>query len=191
MLSLKQHSQLNEGNPLQQKVNKHISNGRSIGAVSPEGAHTDTPEKLEHAHSEMKKDLEHARKSGHIGGWSGPHRGEYQYKSDEGDEKVSQEGSYLVHAKDKGEDGHKKMVHSLSKIGNKNKQESILSVHHETQEAKWHHLNNSPKKGEIEHKGKLRYNVKVNPNAETEAERDKGRGRTGMKNSAHSFTSHD
>ena len=44
MLSLKQY--IVEGNPLQQKVNKHISQGRSIGAVSPEGAHTDTPEKL-------------------------------------------------------------------------------------------------------------------------------------------------
>ena len=191
MQSFKQYIQLDEGNPLQQKVNKHVSQGRSIGAVSPEGAHTDTPEKLKHAHSEIKKDLEHARKSGHIGGWSGPHKGEYQYKSDEGTEKVSHEGSYLVHAKHEGAEGHKKMVHSLSGIGNKHKQETVLSVHHKTQDANWHHLNNSPKKGEVEHKGKLHYNVKVNPNAESDAEKEKGRGRTVLKGSSHSFTSHD
>jgi hypothetical protein len=82
-------------------------------------------------------------------------------------------------------------VHSLSSIGNKHKQESILSVHHKTQESNWHHLNNSPKKGEVEHNGKLHYNVKVNPDAETEEEKQKGRGRTGLKKSGHSFTSHD
>ena len=114
MLSLKQY--IVEGNPLQQKVNKHLASGHSIGAVSPEGPHTDTPEKKKAAHAEMQKDLDHAHKSGHIGGWSGPHKGEYQYG---GEHEVSHEGSYLVHASEKGKEGHNKMVHALKKVGNK------------------------------------------------------------------------
>ena len=180
MLSFKQHTQLDEGNVLQQKVNKHVSQGRSIGALSPEGSHTDTPEKLKAAHHEMRSDLEKARKAGHIGGWSGPHKGEYRYASDSGEEHVGHEGSYMVHAKEAGKEHHDKMVHALSKIGDKHKQQSVLSVNHEGS-AKWHHLENSPKKGQIEDKGKLKYNKPL--------EKDKVEGRTKFK-SGHSFTSY-
>jgi hypothetical protein len=167
MLSLKQY--IVEGNPLQQKVNKHLASGHSIGAVSPEGPHTDTPEKKKAAHAEMQKDLDHAHKSGHIGGWSGPHKGEYQYG---GEHEVSHEGSYLVHASEKGKEGHNKMVHALKKVGNKHKQESILAVHHKSHEGSWHHLDASAKSRKVENQGKVHYNVKVKPGEE------KGKGRT-------------
>lgn len=181
MYSLKQF--IAEGNILQQRVNKHLSTGSSIGAVSPEGPHTDTPEKKKLAHSEIQKDLEHARKSGHIGGWSGPHKGEYQYG---GEHDVSREGSYLVHAAEKGEEGHKKMVNALKNVGNKHKQESILSIHHKSHEGSWHHLNSSDKAGQEENKGKLHYNIKVDPKDTMQ----KGAGRTKMKGTQHTFTTY-
>lgn len=172
---------LTEGNPLQQKVNKHLKTDHSIGAVSPEGAHTDTPEKKKAAHAEIQKDLESAKKSGHIGGWSGPHKGEYQYG---GEHEVSHEGSYLVHAAEKGKEGHNKMVHALKNVGNKHKQESILAVHHATHTGSWHHLDASAKKGQVENQGKVHYNVKVKPGEE------RGKGRTRMKGTDHTFTAY-
>lgn len=165
---------INEGNELQQKVNKHITKKVSVGAVSPEGSHTDTPEKKKAAHAELKKDLESQRKAGNIGGWSGPHKGQYQYG---GANEVSKEGSYLVHAKGEKERHHNRMVKTLSKIGNKHKQETILSLD-KKKEGHWHHLDKSAKKGEKEYQGKLKYDKPL----------EKDTGRTEMKKGGHSFT---
>lgn len=173
MLEFKQF--ITEGNELQQKVNKHVSQGVSVGAVSPEGSHTENPENRKAAHAEIKNDLESARKAGHIGGWSGPHKGQYQYG---GEHEVSHEGSYLVHASGEGKEHHERMVGALSKIGNKHKQESVLSVSGE-KKANWHHLNASAKKGETEYRGNLKYNVPLS---------QKSPGRTQMKKGG-SFTS--
>jgi len=172
MKTLKQY--ITEGNELQQRINKHVGKGVSVGAVSPEGSHTDTPEKLKAAHHEIKKDLEAARKAGHIGGWSGPHKGQYQYG---GTHEVAHESSYLVHASGEGEEHHKKMVGALSHIGNKHKQESVLSVN-KNKEGHWHHLEKSAKKGESEYQGKLKYDKPL----------AKDTGRTQMKKGGHSFT---
>lgn len=173
MLTFKTY--ITEGNLLQQRIHKHLSSGKSVGAISPEGPHTDTPEKKKNAHKEIRKDLEHARKHGHIGGWSGPHKGEYQYGS--GSHDVAREGSYLVHSAGHSEEHHKNMVKSLSHIGNKHNQESIFSADHKGQ-SHWHHLKASPKSGEKEFKGTIHYDVKLK----------KSEGRTSMKRGGHSFT---
>lgn len=181
MLSLKEYfntielDTLNEGNLLQQRVNKHITKGVSIGAISPEGPHTDTPEKLDHAHKTMKLDLEAARKGGHIGGWSGPHKGQYRYGDSPSE--VAKEGSYLVHAKDAHEDSHHRMVGALSRIGVKHNQESVLSVS-ANKSAKWHYLKGEHA-GKTESQGKMKYNRPLS----------KDTGRTEMKKGGHSFTS--
>jgi hypothetical protein len=172
---------LDEGNELQQKVNKHISKGVSVGAVSPEGKHTNTPEKMKAAHAKIKTDLEASRKSGHIGGWSGPHKGQYRYG---GEHEVSHEGSYLVHAKSADKKHHGNMLGALKKVGNVHKQETILSVrgnrgNASDKNAHWHHLNNSKTKGQKEDKGKLKYNQPLAQDT----------GRTQMKGSTQSFTS--
>ena len=187
MLSLKEYyntielNQLNEGNELQQRVNKHITKGVSIGAISPEGPHTDTPEKLEHAHKVMKLDLEAARKGGHIGGWSGPHKGQYKY--DDSPDSVAKESSYLVHAKNSHENSHHTMVGALSRIGEKHNQESVLSVSAD-KSAKWHYLKGEHA-GKTENKGKMKYDRELKYNKET----GEGTGRTEMKKGGHSFTS--
>lgn len=167
---------LSEGNTLQQRVNKHVTHGVSIGAVSPERSEH-SPEQKKKGHAEIKKDLESARKSGHIGGWSGPHKGQYKYA--EGEHDVANEGSYIVHAAGNTAEHHKKMVSALSKIGNKHGQESVLSVGGKSKSAKWHHLSSSPKSGETESQGKLKYNKPL----------ETGGGRTKLKGSSQSFTS--
>jgi len=174
MLNFRQF--ITEGNELQQRINKHVSNGVGVGAISPEGAHTSTPEKKKGAHEQIRNDLESARKSGHIGGWTGPHKGQYQYG---GEHEVSHEGSYIVHAAGNTDEHHKTMVGALSRIGNKHKQESVLSVDKE-KNANWHHLDASEKKGQTEYKGKLKYNVPLS---------QKSPGRTLMKRGSGSFTS--
>lgn len=172
MLSFRQF--LTEGNELQQKVNKHLAKGVSIGAVSPEGSHTDSPEKLASAHAEIKGHLEKARKEGHIGGWSGPHKGQYQYG---GSHEVAKEGSYLVHAAGDKPEHHEKMVGALKKIGNAHKQESILSINRQ-KEGHWHHLDASSKAGTSEYQGKVKYDRPLAHET----------GRTQMKKGTHSFT---
>ena len=163
------------GNLLQQRVNKHVSRGVSVGAISPEGPHTDTKEKLANAHNEMKSDLEKARQAGHIGGWSGPHKGQYRY-GDSPDE-VAHESSYIVHAAGKGKESHNNMVNSLSKIGRKHNQESVLSVNSK-KKATWHYLKGE-KEGKNEYQGKLKYDRPL----------AKDTGRTELKRGGHSFTS--
>ena len=163
-----------EGNELQQRVNKHLAKGVSIGAVSPEGAHTDTKEKLASAHADIKKHLDSARKAGHIGGWSGPHKGQYQYG---GKDEVAKEGSYLVHAAGDKPEHHEHMVNALKKIGNAHKQESILSIN-KNKEGHWHHLDKSAKSGEKEYQGKVKYDKPLSHET----------GRTEMKKGGHSFT---
>jgi hypothetical protein len=172
MKTLKQY--ITEGNELQQRINKHISKGVSVGAISPEGSHTDTPEKLKAAHKKIQSDLDNARKEGHIGGWSGPHKGQYQYG---GTHEVAHESSYVVHAAGEGDEHHKKMVNALSKIGNEHKQESVLSVNKE-KKGHWHYLSKSDKPGKAEYQGKLKYNKPL----------AQGTGRTQMKKGGHSFT---
>lgn len=192
MLSLKEFIvdsvvQIDEGNLLQQRVNKHLAKGVSIGAVSPEGPHTDSPEKLKSAHDTMKNDLESARKSGHIGGWSGPHKGEYKYLRDPSDrstEDISHESSYLVHAKDESQSSHHNMIKSLKNIGSKHNQESVLSVDAK-KKANWHYLKGE-KEGTREYKGKVHYDLPTRAATKT----DPGRpGRTELKRGGHSFTS--
>jgi len=165
---------LDESNLLQQRVNKHISKGVSVGAISPEGPHTNTKEKLEQAHKVIKSDLEEARKAGHIGGWSGPHKGQYKYE-DSND--VDSESSYLVHAVHPGENAHHRMVGALSRIGIKHNQESVLSIN-ANKEAKWHYLKGE-KEGKSEDRGTLRYNRELKG----------GSGQTAMKRGNQSFTS--
>ena len=173
MQSLKQF--ISEGNELQQRINKHIVRGESVGAISPEGSHTDTPEKLKAAHSQMKQDLEAARKAGKIGGWSGPHKGQYQYG---GHNEVAHESSYVVHAAGHEQEHHDNMVKALSEIGNKHKQESVLSVDR-NKKAQWHYLNKSDKPGTASDQGKLAYNRPL----------ARDTGRTQLKGSSQSFTS--
>jgi hypothetical protein len=173
MLSLKQYLQLDEGNELQQRVNKHLAKGHSIGTVSPEGPHTDTPEKTKAAHAKLRSDLEASRKSGKISGWSGPHKGQYQYGS--GSHQVSHEGAYVVHHHD-----HKEMVSHLKKLGNEHNQETTMHVK-PSGEAHYSHLNRSSQKGREEPKGKIHYNV---PLVQDE-------GNTKMKRGKTSFTVHN
>lgn len=172
MLSFNQY--LIEGNLLQQRVNKHLSKGVSIGAVSPEGAHTQSKEAHDKAHADIKGHLDAARKAGHIGGWSGPHKGQYQYG---GKDEVAKEGSYLVHAAGNKPEHHEKMVGALKKIGEKHKQESILSINKE-KEGHWHHLSASSKSGDREYQGKVKYDKPLSHET----------GRTEMKKGGHSFT---
>jgi len=189
MLSLKEYLivsdektvQLDEGNLLQQRVNKHLTKGISIGAISPEGPHTDTTEKLHDAHKQIKSDLESARESGHIGGWSGPHKGQYRYGSSP--HEVAKEGSYIVHAADSNKESHHNMVNALKHIGNKHNQESVLSVNAK-KSANWHYLKGE-KEGKKEYQGKLKYNKALT----YDEKRQEGTGRTEMKKGGHSFTS--
>jgi hypothetical protein len=161
---------LNEGNEAQQRINKHLTKGHSVGTISPEGPHTETPEKTKAAHAKMKSDLDSARKSGHISGWSGPHKGQYQYGSGKHD--VAKEGAYVVHHSD-----HEQMVKHLKKIGNEHNQETIMHVKSDGN-AHYSHLNRSEKKGEEEHKGKMHYNMPLK----------QGGGNTKMKGGKTSFT---
>ena len=173
MMSFKDY--LVEGNELQQKVNKHISKGVGIGTISPEGKHTDNKEKKAAAHSDIRADLEAARQAGHIGGWSGPHKGQYRYG---GESDVSHEGSYIAHAKSDSDDHHDQMMNKLKEIGNKHKQEAVMSVNAKTKEGHWHYLKNSSQEGKKESQGKLTYNRPLK----------KDTGRTQLKKSPHSFT---
>jgi hypothetical protein len=173
VLSLKQF--IVEGNEIQQRVNKHLTKGRSVGTISPEGPHTDTPEKTAAAHKQMQGHLEAARKAGHIGGWSGPHKGQYQYGS--GAKDVAKEGAYVVHSKGGEKEHHDSLVHHLKKIGNEHKQESVMHVK-PSGEASYHHLDRSDKKGSEQHLGKMHYNRPLK----------QGGGNTQMKKGGHSFT---
>jgi len=172
---------LEEGNLLQQRVNKHLAKGVSIGAISPEGSHTDTKESLHDAHKQIKTDLESARSSGHIGGWSGPHRGQYRYGSNP--HEVAKEGSYIVHATDSNKDSHHRMVTALKHIGTKHNQESVLSVNAK-KSANWHYLRGE-KEGTKEYQGKLKYNKPLT----YDEKKQEGTGRTELKRGGHSFTS--
>lgn len=172
---------LEEGNLLQQRVNKHLAKGVSIGAVSPEGPHTDSKESLQDAHKQIKTDLESARISKHIGGWSGPHRGQYRYGSNP--HEVAKEGSYIVHATDSSKDSHHRMVAALKHIGTKHNQESVLSVNAK-KSANWHYLKGE-KEGKEEYQGKLKYNRPLT----YDEKKQEGTGRTELKKGGHSFTS--
>jgi hypothetical protein len=173
MLSLKQYLQLDEGNELQQRIHKHLAKGHSVGTISPEGPHTDTPQKVKSAHEKMKSDLEASRKAGHISGWSGPHQGQYQYGS--GSHEVAKEGAYIVHHHD-----HQGMVNHLKKLGNEHNQETTMHIK-PSGEAHYSHLNRSSRKGEEEHKGKVHYNIPL----------VKDEGNTKMRRGKTSFTVHN
>lgn len=147
---------LSEGNQLQQKINKQLSRGNSVGTISPEGPHTNTAEKKSAAHSKIKSDLESARKSGHIGGWSGPHSGQYQYGS--GSHEVAKEGSYITHSSGSTPEHHDKLLHTLKKLGNAHNQESVLNIK-SSGEGSYHHLDRSERKGKVDNIGKTHYNV--------------------------------
>ena len=174
---------IEEGNELQQRFHKHISRGIGIGAVSPEGDHTKTEEEIDAAHAMIRSDLESARKSGHIGGWSGPHKGQYRYDKGEGD--IAHEKSYLAHAKSDSDEHHDQMVDKLKEIGNKHNQETILVVNPKNKKGHWHYLKNSwdkkkkkSKDGEKAYQGKVVYNRPLKQST----------GNTQIKDTKHSFT---
>lgn len=168
MLSFQQF--IIEGNEVQQRIHKQLVRGHSVGTISPEGPHTDTPAKKKASHVQMRSDLEQARKEGHISGWSGPHKGQYQYGS--GAHEVAKEGAYVVHHYHHGD-----MVKKLKELGNKHNQETIMHVA-PSGEAHYSHLNRSEKRGEEQHMGRMHYNKPLK----------QGGGNTQLKHGKTSFT---
>jgi len=172
ILEAYQKSLLSEGNVLQQRFNKWLSKGITIGMISPETSQysgelrisDDEDKNKANAKLKIKDDLRDAVSSGLIGGWSGPNTGIYQ---PEPDSDVYPEESYIVHAIDSSKEKTDAMIQTLKSIGKKYGQESIMVVL-PNGSSYWLYLRDAydydtnevkHKKGSIVGKGKLHYNV--------------------------------
>lgn len=141
-----------EGNQNQQRINKKMTSGKSLGFVSHEGSHNqDNPAQKKADEHRLRSDLESARKAGHIGGWSGPHKGQYKYDAGQGD--VSKEKSYIVHSAGSTKAHHKQMEKTLKAVGSAHNQESVLTTH-PTGKTSLHYL----KTGKKQHMGTMAHN---------------------------------
>jgi len=185
-------SLVKEGNVLQQRFNKFLSNGISVGMISPEAGEylvkelkvgktgdpdTDNAIDKKNAKKVIPKDLESARSQGLIGGWSGPNVGVYQ-PDPEAD--VYPEDSYIVHAVDSSEEKTELMIETLKEIGTKYNQESIMYVY-PNGESYWFYLKDSwdgkHKQGEIVSKGKLHYDVPLHARGDIQGRTELVKGR--------------
>jgi hypothetical protein len=165
-----------EGNQNQQKINKKLSSGKSLGFISHEGPHNEgNPAQRKADERTLRTDLESARKAGHIGGWSGPHKGQYKYAS--GPKDVAKEKSYIIHSAGSTKEHHAQLRHTLKALGNKHNQESVLDVH-PSGKASLSHLKRSPKTGQKERMGTLTHNKELTT----------GSGNTGFKKGSGSVT---
>ena len=125
MLSLKQY--IVEGNPLA-RLHKHAQEARHYAVISahrPEGEAT--PEQNKANHAELKKKLTAQG---------------YAHKEVEGHWEGGKEKSILVHAKGKGTEHGKQLLHDIKEHGKHYNQDSVF--HHDTESAKLHGRYNKP-----------------------------------------------
>jgi hypothetical protein len=146
MLSLKQY--IVEGNPLA-RLHKHAQEGRHYAVISahrPEGEAT--PEQNKANHAELKKKLTAQG---------------YAHKEVEGHWEGGKEKSILVHAKGKGTEHGKQLLHDVKEHGKSYNQDSVF--HHDTESAKLHGTNETgfPGKGKTKPVGQTRYNKPDSP----------------------------
>jgi hypothetical protein len=158
LLLIDSEEDLTEGNANQKRVNKHLSAGRSIGIVSHEGPHTDTPARKSAAETHIKSHLEAAKKAGHIGGWSGPHKGQYKYA--DGPKDIAKEGSFVVYSAGHSKEHHETLKKTIKHIGNVHNQESVLTAHPKDG-AKLHFLKRSPRPNTTRHLGGIAHNKEL------------------------------
>lgn len=130
---------LNEGNPVQQKFNKWLERGYTLGIVSPESTEEHMLKAHEGstplAHKKMVKGLYYGKKANEILGWTGPHAGQYVYNpeadsnpSEDQPLHVGQEGSYIVIPTGTDEESVQKMIRFIKKMGNAFFQESVMII---------------------------------------------------------------
>lgn len=159
MLSFKQHVQLDEGNPLA-RLAKHAEEGRHYAILSSQRPHDEvSPEQNKKNHEELKKKLTAQG---------------YTHKEVEGHWEGGKEKSILVHAKGKGDEHGKQLLHDIKKHGEHYNQDSIL--HHDGKTATLHGTNKTghPGYGKSENVGKMAFNKPHAPfQTETKPKSDK------------------
>ncbi len=150
MLSFKQY--LMEGNPLA-RLHKHAEKGRHFVVLSAQrGSDEASPEENKKRHAELKKKLT-AQGYGH--------------KEVEGHWEGGREKSIMVHAKEPGDEGGKKLHHDMVQHAKHYNQDAIF--HHDGKKGELHGTNETgyPGKGKTEPVGKIKYNK---PNAPFQTE---------------------
>ena len=164
---------LNEGNPVQQRFNKWLDRGYTLGMISPESTHDHMVKahkgSIPLAHEKMVKGLYYGRKANEILGWTGPHAGQYVYNpgdsSDPSEDQpleVGQEGSYIVIPTGTDEESVQKMIRFLKKLGNAFFQESVMIITPDKQTKYIYLKRRMPDKADQEYEvGKAHYNKEL------------------------------
>lgn len=158
------------------KIHRELEKGGQIGTVSPETGATDTKSKKKEAHKKMQGVLRKLSDKGLVS-FTGPHKGRYKYS---GTDEPAKEGSYVLkpgsHPK-----AQKHFGKILKAVGSRFDQESVLKVDKKQGAL---HYTGGKRKGEVEPKGKIRYNKELT----YDKEKDEGSGDTQIKGKNASFT---
>ena len=164
---------LNEGNPVQQKFNKWLERGYTLGIISPESTNEHMTKAHEGSiplsHEKMVKGLYYGKKANEILGWTGPHAGQYVYNIDSSSDPsedqplhLGQEGSYIVIPTGTDEESVQKMIRFIKKIGNAFFQESVMIITPDRQTKYIYLKRRVPHKADQEdHIGKAHYNKEL------------------------------